>query len=188
MRGILLTFFALWALFPVTAQDIPRGVGTELPYTDNLQGDTVAVTANFNQKFKTDEERTDFKSLRNYLSEREGLLVALKSKAVSLHGNVSFMPSTIASTKAIYDKLRRLILNKKLDDSVRVNFANITNNFTLGWYPFEEFERLNNAPDAEKRTMWLSVQLIIDKCTRVDEYFSAAQAASQRMKDRKSVV
>ncbi|GAB3244072.1 hypothetical protein GCM10027346_41400 [Hymenobacter seoulensis] len=177
MKSILPAFFIFWFALSVVGQDVP-GSYSVLPLTDHLQRDT--ITSNFGDKFKTEEERTDFKSLRNYLSEREGLLAALRNTSASLHRNSSFLPSTVASTKVIEQRLANLINGRKDEDSLQVHLASVTDNFALGWYPFDEFA--NSNPDSEKRTVWVSVGQLKTKLSRISSYFVEANAAAKRMR------
>ncbi|HEX8350020.1 MAG TPA: hypothetical protein VF598_08655 [Hymenobacter sp.] len=177
MKSILPAFLLFWFSLSAAGQDVP-GSNSVLPFTDHLQRDS--VISNFNEKFKTEEERTDFKSLRNYLSEREGLLAALRNTSASLHRNSSLLPSTLASTKVIIQRLDNLIKGRKDKDSVQVHLASVTNNFALGWYPFDEFA--NSNPDSEKRMVWVSVEQLKAKLSGISSYLVEANAAAKRMR------
>jgi len=170
----------LWFIFLLFGV-ITSVAAQEAPAVNYTQQDS--VTSNFNEKFKTDKEKTDFKYLRNYLSEREGLLAALRSTSLNLHQDGAYFPVTIASGKTIQQKLLALIKGKSVDDSVVVNLAEVTDNFSLQWYPFEEFKSPEGAPAADGNTTFrLRVGLIQQKADRVASYLAEAAAATKRMR------
>ncbi|UOQ68258.1 hypothetical protein [Hymenobacter volaticus] len=163
MKKLILIICIFWCKILALAQNIDANNPVfVLPI--EYQIDT--VSAEFGIKFKTEDEKKNFKNLRNFLSEKEGLLRRLRSASDYLHRD---NPSLLNSYLGITDNLRALIesdsvRSKSRNDSILVDISRVTNGFRLDWYPFDEFKQLN------KRVVYLSIAQIKQKIDDINMF------------------
>jgi hypothetical protein len=170
MKKILL----LWALCSfVTLAAAQDGTSNAAAYAlpDSYPSDS--IPAEFGDKFKTEDEKKNFKNLRTFLSDKEGLLLRLQSSSALLHRD---NPSMISSSQTIVTNLVNLLNSSKAADSIRVDIGDVTNNFQVGWYPFYEYQSAN------KQIIYLPVSRIRQKISEVNSYLASAQENVKKAK------
>ncbi len=117
------TFFVLLLLYGQFIQ------AQKTDFLEETQKYTQSVIGSeYNNVFQTEDDKKNFKKLREFLSEKQELIGALRSAKRGYYDDSRFIATLITKVNAIEAEIG----TKKLDEKITINANTITDNYRFG--------------------------------------------------------